>query len=102
MYIYVCIYIRLAPAAVGLRGEYAERRKKYDIILQIRLNMEYPRAYKWNIIEYPRIFNDIPFMCLPQEYAYQYSPCRAVGLESRRAGGCPQTVPGCPDIYVYT
>jgi len=20
--------------------------------------MEYPRAYKWNIIEYPRIFND--------------------------------------------
>jgi len=38
--------------------------------------MEYSRAYKWNIIEYPRIFNDVPFMGLPQEYPYSYSPRR--------------------------
>ena len=48
-----------------LRGEYAERRKTYDIIFRFCLKMEYPQAYKWNIIEYPRIFNDIPFRVKP-------------------------------------
>jgi len=53
------IYTKLGTGyqRVGsLRGEYAERRTKYDIIFRFSLKMEYPRAYKWNIIEYLRIF----------------------------------------------
>jgi len=72
----VVLVLGLALVLVVLRGEYAERRKKYDIIFRFSLKMEYPRAYKWNLIEYPRIFNDIPFMGLPQEYPYSYSPRR--------------------------
>jgi len=52
--------------------------------------MEYPRAYKWNIIEYPRIFNDIPFMGLPQEYPYSDFLRRAAsqkGLTQGWVGG---------------
>ena len=42
--------------------------------------MEYPRAYKWNIIEYPLKYDIIFLLGLPQEYAYSYSPRRLVGL----------------------
>ena len=38
--------------------------------------MEYPRAYKWNIIEYPLKYDMIFHLGLPQEYAYSYSPRR--------------------------
>ena len=38
--------------------------------------MEYPRAYKWNIIEYPLKYDIIFHLGLPQEYAYSYSPRR--------------------------
>ena len=73
----------------GLRGEYAEPRKKYDLIFRFSLKTEYPRAYKWNLIEYPRIFNEIPFMGLPQEYPYSYSPRRVRGLRSESVFKCP-------------
>jgi len=52
-------------SVVALRGEYAERRKKYDIIFRFSLKMEYPRAYKWNIIEYPRKYDIIFHLGLP-------------------------------------
>ena len=42
--------------------------------------MEYPRAYKWNIIEYPLKYDIIFHLGLPQEYAYSYSP-RRVGTQ---------------------
>ena len=42
--------------------------------------MEYPRAYKWNIIEYPLKYDMIFHLGLPQEYAYSYSPRRAIML----------------------
>ena len=38
--------------------------------------MEYPRAYKWHIIEYPLKYDIIFDLGLPQEYAYSYSPRR--------------------------
>jgi len=62
-------------ATWGIRG--ATKQIRYYV--PISLKMEYPRAYKWNTIEYPRIFNDIPFMGLPQEYPYSYSP-RRIGI----------------------
>ena len=50
--------------------------------------MEYPRAYKWNIIEYP--LKDIIFhLGLPQEYAYSYSPCRLLTTSSPFTGAAP-------------
>jgi len=66
VYIYLQARLPLQPSrrsctripTWGIRGA----KKKNTILYYIlRLNMEYPRAYKWNIIEYPRIFNDIPF-----------------------------------------
>jgi len=59
-----------------LRGDYAERRKKYVILFRFSLKMEYPRTYKWNIIEYPRKYDIILHLGLPQEYPDSYSPRR--------------------------
>jgi len=42
--------------------------------------MQYPPAYKWNIIEYPRKYDIIFHLGLPQEYAYAYSPRRVRSL----------------------
>jgi len=58
----------------GLRGEYAERRKKYDRIFRFSFKMEYPRAFKRNIIESPLKHDIIFHLGLPQEYAYSYFP----------------------------
>jgi len=38
--------------------------------------MVFPRAYKWNIIEYPLKYDIVFRLGLPQEYAYSYSPRR--------------------------
>ena len=38
--------------------------------------MEYPRAYKWHVIEYPLKYDIILHLGLPQEYSYSYSPRR--------------------------
>ena len=38
--------------------------------------MEYPRAYKWNIIEYPPKYDVLFHLGFPQEYSYSYSPRR--------------------------
>ena len=47
-------------------------------------------AYKWNIleptIEYPRKYDIIFHLGLPQEYAYSYSPCRTLTPNPRRLG----------------
>ena len=45
--------------------------------------MEYPRAYKRNIIEYPLKYDIIFHLGLPQEYAYSYSPRRPPTLTPR-------------------
>jgi len=58
----------------GIRGA---KKKNTILYFILRLNMEYPRAYKWNIIEYPLKYNIIFHLGLPQEYPYSYSPRRA-------------------------
>jgi len=76
----------------GIRGA----KKKIDIIFRFSLKMEYPRAYKWDIIEDPRIFNDIPFMGLPREYPYSYSPRRSTKHSSSSSieFNCRSSYPG--------
>ena len=57
--------------------------------------MEYPRAYKWNIIEYPLKYAIIFHLGLPQEYSYSYSPRRlSTHIPMERGPHDPHTVFG--------
>jgi len=81
-----CVFLFPVKASGDGWGSYVgnTRSEEKNTIIHyiLRLNMEYPRAYKWNIIEYPQKYDIIFHLGLPQEYPYSYSP-RRMGIRFR-------------------